>query len=743
VTSIRSATTSSSSRSTSSALTADGPVAALAGAGPITAGRLAERGLHCIRDVLYFFPTEYDDYRRVFGVAELSGLPEGTAVAVRGRVVRVHRFFRRLLDVFIEDGGAMLRARWFRPHSGMAKAYEKGKQVALAGKLRRNDEGEGELIHPSNVTARLDEVGSVGIRAHYPRIEGVPGRTVEKIVVAAVSAVGIRAEDCLPSEVRARLELPDAAAAFTFLHQPPASLGDGEIAALVTGTSPAHRRFAFEELFILQAGLALERRRIAKRQAPATMVDRHRVLVELASALPFVLTGAQERAVGTIFASLEAGEPMQCLLQGDVGSGKTAVAFAASLHAARGGGQTLLMAPTSVLAEQHFQTLSAWSARVGLRCGLLHSALDSASRRRVLDAAEAGELDLIVGTHALLEDRLRLSCLALAIVDEQHRFGVRQRARLRRMQEAEQDTEQNTWQIAAQNGMVPHLLVLSATPIPRSLALTLYGDLDLVTLDALPPGRKPVLSEVCVGPDLRKRSYEMVRDALGAGGQALVVCPAIVERDEDEESKDADVVRASVSALSRELRATLAPARIGVLHGQLSPERQRAVLDAFRAHSLDVLVSTTVVEVGVDLPGANLMIVEDAEHFGLAQLHQLRGRVGRGSAQAHCFFLTSSVDTAVVDRLRMLAGTTDGFRIAEEDLRRRGSGDLQGVRQSGVPELRFADVSTYLDLVESARAEAQAVLANDPELNRAEHAALRRAVTERFETRRPIAEEAG
>jgi ATP-dependent DNA helicase RecG len=621
----------------------------------------------------------------------------------------------------------------------MAKAYEKGKQVALAGKLRRNDKGEAELIHPSNVTTLLDEVGSVGIRARYPRIEGVPGRTVEKIVAAAVSAVGTGANDWLPVEVRARLKLPDAAAAFAFLHRPPASLGACELADLLSGTSPAHRRFAFEELFVLQTGLALERRRIAQQRAPATPVDRQRVLASLASAFPFALTAAQERAVNAIFSSMEAGPPMQCLLQGDVGSGKTAVAFAASVHAARGGGQTLLMAPTAVLAEQHIQTIAAWGARIGMRCGLLHSALDSASRRRVLAAAAAGELDLIVGTHALLEDDLRLSRLALAIVDEQHRFGVRQRARLRRLGGG----SQNPWQMAAQNGMVPHLLVLSATPIPRSLALTLYGDLDLVTLDALPPGRKPVLSEVCIGPDLRQQAYAAVRDALAAGGQALVVCPAIVERDEQNGDDVDSGTRASVLTLSRALRATLAPARVGVLHGQLSAERQRAALDAFRAHCLDVLVSTTVVEVGVDLPGANLIVIEDAERFGLAQLHQLRGRVGRGSAQSRCFFLTSSSESAVVDRLRMLAGTTDGFRIAEEDLRRRGSGDLQGSRQSGTPELRFSDLSTYLGLVESARSEAQAVLASDPELQQPEHLALRRAVLERFETQRPIAQEAG
>jgi ATP-dependent DNA helicase RecG len=393
------------------------------------------------------------------------------------------------------------------------------------------------------------------------------------------------------------------------------------------------------------------------------------------------------------------------------------------------------MAPTAVLAEQHHRTLSAWGARIGLRTGLLHSGLDAAEQKRALASAASGDLDLIVGTHALLEDRLRLSRLTLAIVDEQHRFGVRQRARLRRM--GRMDGGENGWKTRSQNGMVPHLLVLSATPIPRSLALTLYGDLDLVTLDASPPGRKPIFSQVCAGETERELAYAAVKQAVAGGGQALVVCPAIAEGDGGGRS------RVSAVALARALRANLHPARIGVLHGQLAAERQRAVIEAFRAGSLDVLVSTTVVEVGVDLPRAQVMVIEDADCFGLAQLHQLRGRVGRGTEQARCYFLTSSGEPEALDRLRIVASTQDGFRIAEEDLRRRGVGDLQGTRQSGTPELRFADLATYVGLVEAAREAAKAVLAEDPDLARPEHAALRHAVTARFESARPVAEEAG
>jgi ATP-dependent DNA helicase RecG len=423
---------------------------------------------------------------------------------------------------------------------------------------------------------------------------------------------------------------------------------------------------------------------------------------------------------------------MQCLLQGDVGSGKTAVVFAACVMAARAGGQTLLMVPTAMLAEQHNSTLRAWGERAGLRTGLLHAGLGVAAQRRALEAAAAGALDLIVGTHALLEDRMHLPRLALAIVDEQHRFGVRQRARLRRV-----GGDENGWQIGAQDGIVPHLLVLSATPIPRSLALTFYGDLDLVTIDALPPGRKPILSQVCLGEGEREQAYAAVKEVVAGGGQALVVCPAIAEGEGDGRKPTSAV------ALARALQTDLHPARVGVLHGQLKAERQQQTLAAFRARSLDVLVATTVVEVGMDVPRARIMVIEDADRFGLSQLHQLRGRVGRGTEQAQCYFLTSSADPDAIDRLRVVASLHDGFRIAEEDLRRRRPGDLQGTRQSGTPELRFADLGTYVGLVEMAREEAKSVLAVDPDLSHPEHDELRRAVQERLEKAHPIGEEAG
>jgi ATP-dependent DNA helicase RecG len=708
----------------------DDPIDRLPGAGKVTSARLAARGLLTVRDLVYLLPRAYQDFRRTYGLAELSSLTAGTPVVVRGRVVRLHKFFRRMLDVMIEQDGAILRARWFRPNAGMSETYAKGTQVALAGSLRRTPTGEHQLVHPSNVTALVGEDGGLGIRPRYPLVENVPGRTLEKIVAAAVVAVGNELVDVLPADLRARLGFPELAQALRDLHQPPPTLAPEEFAALAQGSSAAHRRLAFEDLFLTQVGLARERNATRCRQAWACSGDGEGMLLALRPALPFACTAAQERAIGVIAEALRGPSPMQCLLQGDVGSGKTVVVFAACLQAARAGGQCLLMAPTAVLAEQHSQTLAAWGRAVGLSTALLHAGLPALEQRRVLDAAAAGEVDLIVGTHALLEERLRLQRLVLAVVDEQHRFGVRQRARLRRV-----GGRENNWQIGAQDGMVPHLLVLSATPIPRTLALTTYGDLDLVTLDGVPSGRKPVATSVCTWDHGRDQAYRAVTDAVAAGGQAFVVCPAIAE---GEGSRSV-----SVLALAERLRGTLAPARIGVLHGRLSSVEQRGIVDSFRAGALDVLVSTTVLEVGIDVPSARVMVIEDSERFGLSQLHQLRGRVGRGPEPGRCFLVTRSSDPEALRRLHLLAATHDGFRVASEDLRQRGAGDLQGTRQTGTPELCVADLGAYVELLELARGEALRVLASDPELTQPTHAELRRRVVLRWEQARPIAEEAG
>ena len=718
-------------------LLCDQPVTVLPGAGPVTAARLAERGLESVRDMLAFLPLGYDDFRTLYPLSALARLPSGQAVVVQARVRRVRPFFRRLLDVYLEQDGVQVRARWFRPNAGMVKTYAKGSLVGLAGSLRRAKDGAVELIHPRNVTALLagTEASGLGLQPRYPEVQKVPGRVIEKLVVAAVERAAGMVPDVLPKGVAQRLGFPSLADSFRQVHQPEASLSDEKLAELSAGRAPAQRRLAFEDLFVVQVGLALERERARRAAGWRCEVDGEAALASTRAALPFVLTPGQERAIRTLFADLADATPMQRLLQGDVGSGKTAVAFAAALLVGRAGGQSLLMAPTEVLAEQHGRTLAAWGSEAGLRVGVLHAGLAAPERRRVLAAVGAGTIDLLVGTHALLhgnrsrdpiseENGLRVPRLALAIVDEQHRFGVRQRAALRRA---------GGWIPDEKNGMVPHLLVLSATPIPRSLALTAYGDLDLVTLDESPPGRQIVSTHLGVGETARREALAAVKAVVAAGGQGFVVCPAI-----DEQGR-----RASVLSRFRELRPLLAPARVGLLHGRMPSGEQQEVVAAFRAGRLDVLVATTVLEVGVDVPSASIIAVEDAERFGLAQLHQLRGRVGRAGQASSCFLLTSAQDAETLDRLRFVAATSDGFRIAAEDLRRRGPGEIYGERQTGVVGLWLRDPAGVAGLVEQARQEAEALLAEDPALASPEHAALRQAVETRWLRRRPIAEEAG
>jgi ATP-dependent DNA helicase RecG len=704
----------------------DQPVTALPGAGPVTAARLAERGLESVRDLLAFLPLGYDDFRTLYPLSALARLPSGQAVVVQARVRRVRPFFRRLLDVYLEQDGVQVRARWFRPNAGMVKTYAKGSLVGLAGWLRRGKDGAVELIHPRNVTALLAGLGTsgLGLQPRYPAVQKVPGRVIEKLVAAAVERAAGLLPDVLPEGVAQRLGFPSLADSLRQVHQPEASLSDERLAELSAGRAPAQRRLAFEDLFVVQVGLALERGRARCAAGWRCEVDGEAALAAARVALPFVLTSGQERAIRTLFSDLTSATPMQRLLQGDVGSGKTAVAFAAALLVGRAGGQSLLMAPTEVLAEQHGRTLAAWGGKAGLRVELLHAGLAAPERRRVLAAVAAGTTDLLVGTHALLEQGLKVPRLALAIVDEQHRFGVRQRAALRRT---------GGWLPDQKTGMVPHLLVLSATPIPRSLALTAYGDLDLVTLDQSPPGRQIVATHLGVGETARREALAAVKAAVAAGGQGFVVCPAIAEQGR----------RASVLSRFRELRPLLAPVRVGLLHGQMPSAEQQDVVAAFRAGKLDVLVATTVLEVGVDVPRASIIVIEDAERFGLAQLHQLRGRVGRAGQASNCFLLTDAQEPEILDRLAFVAATSDGFRIAEEDLRRRGPGEIYGERQTGVVALWLRDPAGVAGLVEQARKEAEVLLAEDPALAWPEHAALRQAVETRWLRQRPIAEEAG
>jgi ATP-dependent DNA helicase RecG len=688
----------------------EAPLLGLPGAGPVTARRLAAQGLQTVGDLLLTLPRGYEDLRRETSPAEAAVAADGTTVLLRGTVKRVHVFPRRLLDVVVERDGATLRARWFRPPPGMSKSFAKGSEVALAGPLRTTKDGTRELVHPTNVTAALAAAGDagLGLRPRYPTVEGVGARVVERIVAAALARFEADPVEVLPVETSVRLGLPSLRDALCTIHAPSPALDGAALADLTTGRSAAHRRLALERLVVVQAAFLARRARDAGGPAPPPVGEAlaRETLARVPGALGFALTGAQERAVAEIARDLGRARPMQRLLVGDVGSGKTAVALAAAALVAASGGQTLLMAPTEVLAEQHARSLGPVAARLGFRVGLLTAGLAAEARRSVLAGAASGEVALVVGTQAVLDRALAFADLRLVVVDEQHRFGVTQRAAARRR---------------GGDGPPPHLLVVSATPIPRTLALARHGDLDASLLDERPAGRRPPSAVVCRGADETRAAYDRLRDEIARGRQAFVVC-AVRER-----ARRAG----AVTALGRfvDLRRRLAPARVGLLHGALAPAEKEDVLRAFAAGRLDVLVATTVIELGIDVPNATLMIVEEAERFGIAQLHQLRGRVGRGEAPGLCLLCASdavAVDGEGARRLEALASTEDGFRLAELDLEARGFGDLFGTRQTGGAGDAVTLRETFA-LIELARREAEAILARDPALARAEHAALGRA----------------
>ncbi|HEY2729905.1 MAG TPA: ATP-dependent DNA helicase RecG [Polyangia bacterium] len=692
----------------------------------MTARRLAAHGLETVRDLLLRAPRGYDDLRLETPLPRVSDLADGTTVLVRGAVRRVHVFPRRLLDVVIEAGGVTLRARWFRPPPGMSKGFVKGGEVALAGPLRTDAKGVRELVHPTNVTAALAAAGQargLGLRPRYPAFDGVGTRVLERIVAAALARLeggdGARVET-LTEEACARLDVPTLREALRALHAPPEDLADEELAALARGSSPAHRRLALEALVTVQVAFLLRRARAGGDLGPPPLAaaDVPGALARLREVLAFSLTQAQARAIDEIARDLTSSRPMQRLLIGDVGSGKTAVAFAAAALVASAGGQALLMAPTEVLVEQHARTLGPLAARLGFRVAQLTAGTPARARAGVLADVGAGRVALVIGTHAVATPALAFRDLRLVVVDEQHRFGVGQRAAARRR--------------GAAAGL-PHLLVLSATPIPRTLALARHGDLDASILDERPAGRRAPATVVCRGADEKRAAYELLREELAGGHQVFVVCHV------RERARRAG----AVTAIGHfgELRRRLAPARVGLLHGALaSPEKER-VLRAFVAGELDVLVATTVVELGLDVPNATLMIVEDADRFGLAQLHQLRGRVGRGTAPGLCLLCTSDDDAAGegAARLAALAETADGFRLAEADLVARGPGDLFGARQTGMPSFGPAPLAETLALLERARGEAERVLTADPRLARPEHAALA-AAARALEARRGLFE---
>ncbi|MHB8835389.1 MAG: ATP-dependent DNA helicase RecG [Candidatus Methylomirabilia bacterium] len=680
-------------------LTVSDAVRVIPGVGRARAEHLERLGVFTVDDLLRLLPHRYEDRRELTPIAALvpgAGASFEARVASAGPAITPRRRLRVFRAVFEDDSGRVA-ALWFRFRAAhLQSLLRPGVRLLVHGTLAVAG-GQREILHPE-----LELLGEDGqrctptVRPVYPATEGLPQATLRAIIVRALAAVLPGLEDPLPPALRARLGLPGLAESFATLHDP----GAGSPAAVpVPGNSVWHRRLVFDELFKMQLQLALRRRQHQAARPGKVRLDAGKVLKRLGDCLPFALTAAQARVCGEILADMAAPRPMQRLLQGDVGSGKTVVAALAILAAAAGGGQSALLVPTELLAEQHYLTLGGLARALGLEPELLTGGVSRAGRARVLAGLADGRVPLVIGTHALLESRVRFSRLALAVVDEQHRFGVRQRLGLR------------------EKGEDPDLLVMTATPIPRSLALTLYGDLDLSTIDELPPGRRAVSTRV-VGEAGRRAAWELLRAEVSLGRRAYVVCPLI----EEEGGEDPT---AAVRAAER-LRAQFPQFRVGLLHGRMPIEERSRAMERFRTGEVPLLVATTVVEVGLDVPEATVILIERAERFGLSQLHQLRGRVGRGPLAGHCLLLTGPRPSPEArERLAVLARTADGFAVAEADLEIRGPGHLAGTRQAGLAELRLADLVRDRELLAAARGEARRVVAADPLLEFPEHRPLR------------------
>ncbi len=706
----------------------DLPVETLPGIGKVAGQHLRRRGLETVGDLLLLLPRRYDDERAVTPVGALEPGSRQVTVGVVSSVRSTGGGRRRRVEVALEplpEHGSgrhgLLRLVWFRAPPGIANRFERGVRVRASG-LVDQYRGALQMAHPETAVVGPDgaEEGR-GIVPRYAEVPGVPPRTLARAVAAAVGRHAQLMAGAVPQGVQ-RLEgieaLPDALRA---LHLPPREMEDAELGRWNAGETPHHARLAFEEFFLLE--LALHRRRAEEASVEAEpLAAADAKLARALAALPFTPTGAQRRVVGEIAADLARPTPMRRLLQGDVGSGKTAVAMLAAAHAVAAGAQAAFMAPTEILAEQHFRAFAPVARALGLRIELVVGGARASHRRKVREGLEAGTIDVAVGTHALLTEGVRFRRLRLVVVDEQHRFGVGQRLRL--VQKGEDDG----------GSVSPHLLVMTATPIPRSLALALYGDLDASVVDEMPPGRIPPVTRE-YPRSKREEALRQLDRALAAGGQAYVICP-LVEESEETDLRDA-------TTTFEEMQHRFGPDAVELVHGRLRAEDRQRAMERFARGEARVLTATTVVEVGVDVPAANVILIEHAERFGLAQLHQLRGRVGRAGQRSACLLVHESRTEDALSRIRVLCETSDGFRIAEEDLRIRGPGELFGRRQSGLPGFRFGDLRRDLPLLQRARESARALLARDPELALSEHAAARAALDRLESAASVVREEAG
>lgn len=692
------------------------PVQFVKGVGPYLAKKLANLNVFTVEDLFYFVPSRYVDRRKIYPIAELAEGKERTVIGYvqTAGVILLGNKGKQVFQVIVADKTGKISAKWFHFQGArMRSLFQVGQKILLAGEASRY-RNTLQFIHPDieildKETESLEAGGK--ILPVYPSTEGLYQKTIRRIVRNGWDQFGKYLRPKLPLEFMEKYQLADPWESIALLHFP---ASDIDVDLLNRGRSQAHRTLIFDEFFFLELGLALKKAKVIRQKGIAFPFSEP-LFKKFVALLPFEFTSAQGRVIEEIRKDMENPYPMNRLLQGDVGSGKTVVAVSAALQVIANGYQAALMTPTEILAEQHYETISPWLKALGIPCGWLTSAVKGKEKEKIYQACLSGELPFIVGTQSLIQEGLEFAKLGLVVIDEQHRFGVLQRQTLHKKGAS----------TLLSAGPTPDILVMTATPIPRTLALTLYGDLDVSVIDELPKGRKRVLTRL-YGEKQRELVYNGISRELEKGYQAFVVYPLI------EESEKVDLKNAT--EMSEELKRIFAPAyKVALLHGRLPSAKKEGIMHDFKNQKIQVLAATSVVEVGMDCPNATVMVVEHAERFGLSQLHQLRGRVGRSHFQSYCILLADyrrSEDAK--RRLQIMVETNDGFRIAEEDLAIRGPGEFLGTRQAGMPDFKVGNLARDMDILSLARKAAFELIEQDPDLTAPKHQAFKQILRTRW-----------
>lgn len=681
------------------AIEIDTPIQFLKGVGPKLGNVLGKRGIHTVNDLLEWYPRAYEDRR---AARSISTLEPGQIVSLKAQILKVSsmnlgRSHRKIYEVVIQDKTGRIACKYFRvPYRGYFERFQVGMDVRVMGKVTEY-RGRKEFHHPDIHVVQMNEEEEDRLIPLYTETEGLSPQKLRKMIASALTLPPEGIPDPLPKWIKDKYKLISRQQALQEIHQPPLQ----EAQDFEKFRAPCQKRLIFEEFFWMELHLALRRSKVDREKAhplKAAGEGAKRLLMSL----PFELTGAQQRAYQEILKDLQEPHPMHRLVQGDVGSGKTMVALMAASYAVEAGSQVALMVPTEILAEQHYKNAKVLLEPLGITVALLTGSLKSKQRGPILEGLKNGEIHFCIGTHALIQDDVEFKSLDLVIVDEQHRFGVQQRHLLK------------------SKGLSPHFLVMTATPIPRTLAMTVYGDLDVTLIDEMPKGRQPIVTRKTF-ESKRPKVFEFVRKQLDEGRQAYIVYPLV------EESEKIDLKNA-IEEFER-LEKYFAPYKVGLLHGKMKAAEKDEIMREFRANNIQVLVATTVIEVGVDVPNANIMVIEHAERFGLSQLHQLRGRVGRGSHKSYCVLVLGyALSEDTIKRAEIMEQSQDGFKIAEADLELRGPGEFLGTRQSGLPGFKLGNIVRDVILLQDARQAAFELVRRDPELMRPEHAEVRRVL---------------